>query len=153
MYPHDPPAGRRVLELGCGAGLVGVALQRVGAQLAALTDGSAAAVHNCAANLRLNGIGGAAVVVQSGGGGGGGVAGYGAAGGGGQQQPQLVLLEDAGQLAEVEQVGGGRWAGAALSSTCRATAGGVQLVSYGAFPGPFVDWPPCPYHPRCPSFP
>lgn len=73
---------------------MGVALHRVGAQLAALTDGSPAAVHNCAANLRLNGIGMAPVAAQGGGGGGG-------------QQPQLVVVEDARQLAEVEQVGWG----------------------------------------------
>eukprot|EP00198_Chlamydomonas_reinhardtii_P014253 XP_001703590.1 predicted protein [Chlamydomonas reinhardtii] len=46
--------GQRVLELGAGAGLVGVALARAGAQLVAATDGSAEAVSNCAANMRLN---------------------------------------------------------------------------------------------------
>ncbi|KXZ43048.1 hypothetical protein GPECTOR_105g102 [Gonium pectorale] len=50
-------AGRRVLELGCGAGLVAVALRRAGAALVAATDGSAEAVANCAANLALNGLG------------------------------------------------------------------------------------------------
>ncbi|KAG2425236.1 hypothetical protein HXX76_013821 [Chlamydomonas incerta] len=45
---------QRVLELGAGAGLVGVALARAGARLVAATDGSAEAVSNCAANLRLN---------------------------------------------------------------------------------------------------
>ncbi|GIM10730.1 hypothetical protein Vretimale_14294, partial [Volvox reticuliferus] len=48
--------GRRVLELGCGAGLVAVALHRAGAAWVAATDGSDAAVANCAANLRLNGV-------------------------------------------------------------------------------------------------
>ncbi|PNH04256.1 hypothetical protein TSOC_009600 [Tetrabaena socialis] len=40
--------------LGAGAGLVGVAARRAGAASVALTDGSRAAVANCAANLRLN---------------------------------------------------------------------------------------------------
>ncbi|GIL66565.1 hypothetical protein Vafri_20064 [Volvox africanus] len=48
--------GRRVLELGCGAGLVAMALHRAGAAWVAATDGSDAAVANCAANLRLNGV-------------------------------------------------------------------------------------------------
>ncbi|KAG2481947.1 hypothetical protein HYH03_019101 [Edaphochlamys debaryana] len=46
--------GRRVLELGCGCGLVAAVAARLGAAAVAATDGSAQAVANCAANLRLN---------------------------------------------------------------------------------------------------
>ena len=48
-------AGRSVLELGCGAGLLGVVLARLGAR-ALLTDGSAPTLVNCLHNLRLNGV-------------------------------------------------------------------------------------------------
>lgn len=45
---------RRCLELGAGAGIVGVVLARVGAQSILCTDGSAEAVRNCQHNLGLN---------------------------------------------------------------------------------------------------
>ncbi len=48
-------AGKACLELGCGTGLTGVALARVGAR-PVLTDGAAFALDNCRANLELNGI-------------------------------------------------------------------------------------------------
>ena len=48
-------AGKRCLELGCGAGLVGVALARLGAR-ALLTDGCGPTVQNCVRNLALNGV-------------------------------------------------------------------------------------------------
>ncbi|KAL6780377.1 hypothetical protein ACKKBF_B13385 [Auxenochlorella protothecoides x Auxenochlorella symbiontica] len=50
-------AGKHCVELGCGAGVVGVALARVGAASVLCTDGSPEAVANCDANLRLNGVG------------------------------------------------------------------------------------------------
>lgn len=46
--------GRRCVELGCGTGMVGVALCRIGAAAVQLTDGNAAAVHNCRHNLEIN---------------------------------------------------------------------------------------------------
>ncbi|KAL3160989.1 hypothetical protein ABBQ38_009378 [Trebouxia sp. C0009 RCD-2024] len=46
--------GQECLELGCGAGVVGVALSRVGAAVVHLTDGNAAAVDNCRHNLAIN---------------------------------------------------------------------------------------------------
>lgn len=46
--------GRRCLELGCGAGVVGVALRRTGAASVTLTDGNDAAVENCKHNLDIN---------------------------------------------------------------------------------------------------
>eukprot|EP00887_Chlorella_sp_A99_P003070 scaffold9.g3070.t1 len=49
-------AGAACLELGCGAGMVGVALHRAGARRVLCTDGDAGAVANCALNLRLNGL-------------------------------------------------------------------------------------------------
>lgn len=48
--------GARCLELGCGAGMVGVALAHAGVAAALCTDGSAAAAANCRANLALNGV-------------------------------------------------------------------------------------------------
>lgn len=48
-------AGKRCLELGSGAGLVGVALAHAGAR-ALLTDGCEATVRNCVHNLDINGI-------------------------------------------------------------------------------------------------
>lgn len=42
------------MELGCGAGVVGVALSFVCAAVVQLTDGNAAAVHNCKQNLAIN---------------------------------------------------------------------------------------------------
>lgn len=47
-------SGQECLELGCGAGVVGVALSRVGAAVVHLTDGNAAAVDNCRHNLAIN---------------------------------------------------------------------------------------------------
>ena len=56
----SPPArfaGRRVIEIGCGCGLVGIALARRGdVRDATLTDGSDDALRNCRANLALNGV-------------------------------------------------------------------------------------------------
>lgn len=46
--------GQNCLELGCGAGVVGVALSRVCAAVVQLTDGNAAAVGNCKHNLAIN---------------------------------------------------------------------------------------------------
>ena len=46
--------GQNCLELGCGAGVVGVALCRVCAALVHLTDGNATAVGNCKHNLAIN---------------------------------------------------------------------------------------------------
>ena len=48
-------AGQRVLELGCGAGLLGVILHRAEAAAVCLTDGDAQALHNCRHNLHING--------------------------------------------------------------------------------------------------
>ena len=48
--------GKRCCELGAGAGVVGVALHRVGAKSVELTDGDAATVRNLERNLGLNGI-------------------------------------------------------------------------------------------------
>ena len=47
-------SGQSCLELGCGAGLVGAALCRVGAAAVHLTDGNEAAVANCKYNLAIN---------------------------------------------------------------------------------------------------
>lgn len=47
-------SGQSCLELGCGAGVVGVALSRVGAAVVHLTDGNAATVYNCRENLEIN---------------------------------------------------------------------------------------------------
>ncbi|KAL4428674.1 hypothetical protein ABPG77_009780 [Micractinium sp. CCAP 211/92] len=49
-------AGRCCLEVGCGAGMVGVALHRAGARHVILTDGNPEAVANCRRNLALNGV-------------------------------------------------------------------------------------------------
>lgn len=60
---HPPiSAGQRVLELGCGAGLLGVILHRADAAAVCLTDGDAQALHNCRHNLHING---AQVCIQS----------------------------------------------------------------------------------------
>ena len=48
-------AGKFVLELGCGAGLLGVALAHLGAR-ALLTDGSGPTLANCLHNLGQNGV-------------------------------------------------------------------------------------------------
>lgn len=49
--------GRRCLELGSGAGMVGAALHRTGAPAQiACTDGNPESLANCAANLRLNAV-------------------------------------------------------------------------------------------------
>ncbi|PRW60868.1 methyltransferase family [Chlorella sorokiniana] len=49
-------AGRVCLEIGCGAGMVGVALHRAGAAHVLCTDGDAQTVANCRFNLQLNGV-------------------------------------------------------------------------------------------------
>ncbi|DBA85057.1 TPA: hypothetical protein ACH3X2_005787 [Trebouxia sp. C0005] len=46
--------GSSCLELGCGAGVVGVALCRSGAAKVQLTDGNGVAVDNCKHNLEIN---------------------------------------------------------------------------------------------------
>lgn len=46
--------GSSCLELGCGAGVVGVALCRSGAAKVQLTDGNGAAIDNCKHNLEIN---------------------------------------------------------------------------------------------------
>lgn len=51
-----PFAGKFCIELGCGTGMVGVALARAGASPLLLTDGNAEAVGNCRRNLALNGV-------------------------------------------------------------------------------------------------
>ena len=45
-----------MLELGCGLGLLGTCLYRIGASPLMLTDGDARTVANCCSNLRLNGV-------------------------------------------------------------------------------------------------
>ena len=52
--PSGNAAGRKCLELGCGSGVVGVALSRAGAARILLTDGNSDAVQNCEHNMRLN---------------------------------------------------------------------------------------------------
>jgi ribosomal protein L11 methylase PrmA len=49
-------AGRVCLELGCGLGLLGVCLSRIGTARTILTDGDVAALENCIYNLRMNGV-------------------------------------------------------------------------------------------------
>ncbi len=49
------PAGKKVLELGCGAGLLGVVLHRMGAAGVSLTDGDSQTLCNCCHNLHING--------------------------------------------------------------------------------------------------
>jgi hypothetical protein len=58
--PAPHPAGRCCIDVGCGAGLAGLALAAAGARLAVLADGDAGAAANCARNARLNGVRGAA---------------------------------------------------------------------------------------------
>ena len=55
---HNPwsAAGRTCLEIGSGAGMVGVALHRAGAAHVLCTDGDAQTVANCQLNLQLNGL-------------------------------------------------------------------------------------------------
>ena len=55
---HNPwsAAGRTCLEIGCGAGMVGVALHRAGTAHVLCTDGDAQTVANCQVNLQLNGV-------------------------------------------------------------------------------------------------
>lgn len=50
------PTDRRVLELGCGLGLLGACLHRIGAGPLTLTDGNARTVANCCSNLLLNDV-------------------------------------------------------------------------------------------------
>ena len=93
--PPPPPThthtGRCCLELGCGSGMVGVALHRCGAARVILTDGNLETVANCRRNLALNGL----PVQQgyAGGGGGDGGGGYSAGSGCSKQQPQQASLE------------------------------------------------------------
>ena len=47
-------AGKRCLELGCGSGLVGICLHRVGATQITLTDGNVQTLGNCQRNLDIN---------------------------------------------------------------------------------------------------
>ena len=44
-----------MLELGCGAGLLGVLLHRLGVGSACLTDGDNQTLCNCLHNLHING--------------------------------------------------------------------------------------------------
>lgn len=50
------PAGRRCCELGCGPGVVGISLQRVGAGSILLTDGDGQTLLNCRHNLGINNV-------------------------------------------------------------------------------------------------
>ena len=45
-----------MVELGCGVGLLGICLHRVGAGPLTLTDGDIRTVTNCCSNLNLNDI-------------------------------------------------------------------------------------------------
>lgn len=49
-------AGRHCLEIGCGAGVVGVCLGRVGAKSVTCTDGDMRTVENCRRNMVANNI-------------------------------------------------------------------------------------------------
>lgn len=49
------PAGRRVMEIGCGPGLVATCLCRSGPDNLLLTDGDPQTLINCLSNLSLNG--------------------------------------------------------------------------------------------------
>ena len=49
-------AGKRCLELGSGAGLLGVALARLEVRELVLTDGDQTTLGNLRHNLRLNGV-------------------------------------------------------------------------------------------------
>ena len=49
-------AGKTCLELGAGAGLLGVALARLGVRELLLTDGDQTTLGNLRHNLRLNGV-------------------------------------------------------------------------------------------------
>jgi predicted nicotinamide N-methyase len=83
--------GRRCLELGCGAGLVGVALHRAGASQVVCTDGNLQTLDNCRANLELNAVPLAAA------------AGAGAAADGGAQSAICCGAADAGSACAVVQ--------------------------------------------------
>jgi predicted nicotinamide N-methyase len=50
-------AGKRVLEIGCGPGLVATCVCRSGAGRVLLTDGDPQTLVNCLSNLRMNGHG------------------------------------------------------------------------------------------------
>lgn len=54
MYTIMSNAGTRCAELGCGPGLVGVCLQRLGVGSILLTDGDAETLLNCRHNLSIN---------------------------------------------------------------------------------------------------
>lgn len=102
LLPHT---GRSCLEIGCGAGMVGVALHRCGASSILCTDGDVQATANCRHNLELNGVPvGPRQAAQcrqllwedgwaAGGSGGGGPAG-GAAPGRHEEEPTVVLGSD-----------------------------------------------------------
>ena len=47
---------KRILELGSGCGMAGVALSRVSARSILCTDGDKETLHNCLQNLRVNGL-------------------------------------------------------------------------------------------------
>ncbi len=50
-------AGKTCVELGCGTGLVGICLARLGACAAiSLTDGNSQSLENCCRNLQQNGV-------------------------------------------------------------------------------------------------
>lgn len=44
------------MELGCGAGVTGIGLHRVGASAVVLTDSDASSLQNCRHNLEINGV-------------------------------------------------------------------------------------------------
>lgn len=52
----DDVFGKRVVELGCGPGLVGIAAAHCGAQCVVITDGDAASVALAQKNIELNGL-------------------------------------------------------------------------------------------------
>ena len=54
-YCQPVSTGKRVLELGCGAGLLGVVLHILGVGSACLTDGDDQTLRNCLHNLHING--------------------------------------------------------------------------------------------------
>eukprot|EP00955_Chlamydomonas_euryale_P034009 349678-Chlamydomonas_euryale.AAC.1 len=57
LEPRGLPAGRSVLELGCGLGIVGVACARAGAAALALTDGDVAVGVACGRSVMVSGSG------------------------------------------------------------------------------------------------
>lgn len=55
-YYYYYSVGRSCIELGCGLGVVGIALRRVGASSVLCTDGCQQTLANCERNLHMNGI-------------------------------------------------------------------------------------------------